>query len=57
LLLARQLRGVWHSGARAKAVLGYTPLLTFEASLARFRSWYAAMHGWNSSHADLLAHL
>lgn len=57
LQLARQLRGVFHSGERAKAKLGYTPLYSFDESMVRFRNWYMDEKGWTSEHADLIKEL
>ena len=38
----QQLRGVVHSSERAAHQIGYTRLLDFTESMARFREWYSA---------------
>jgi predicted dehydrogenase/nucleoside-diphosphate-sugar epimerase len=41
----QQLRGVVHSSERAAQAIGYTRLLDFAESMARFREWYSATRG------------
>lgn len=45
---AMQLRKVTHRIDRARAVLGYAPVLDFSASMARFRAWYEGSHGFGA---------
>jgi nucleoside-diphosphate-sugar epimerase len=56
-LCGLQLRGVIHSCARARAVLGYRPEVSFARSMAVFRRWYEATHGWGSDFAALFQEL
>lgn len=51
---AMQLRGVWHRIDRAREVLGYEPPLSFAESMARFRLWYGAMHGFGEEYWPLV---
>jgi predicted dehydrogenase/nucleoside-diphosphate-sugar epimerase len=44
----QQLRGVVHSSERAAQQIGYTRVLDFSESMARFRAWYVAMRGIGS---------
>jgi nucleoside-diphosphate-sugar epimerase len=57
LFLARQLRGVRHSGARARRDLGFAPEISFRTGMNRFCSWYSAIHGWTDPNSDLVRHL
>ncbi len=41
----QQLRNVTHSCDRAARVLGYTRVIEFRDSMARFRQWYVATRG------------
>ena len=50
---AMQLRGVTHRIDRARDVLGYSPQLSFDESMSRFRQWYAATHGFGSAYWPL----
>jgi nucleoside-diphosphate-sugar epimerase len=43
---AMQLRNVHHHIDRARELLGYKPVLSFQASMARFRTWYEVTHGY-----------
>lgn len=44
-LCSQQLRMVRHVSDRAKQVLGYRPVVSFNQSMQDFRSWYGTMHG------------
>lgn len=44
-LCRQQLRGVRHSCARAKAMLGYVPQYTFADSMRAFSAWYRDANG------------
>ena len=54
LLCAQQLRSVRHECTRAKHLLGYRPMYSFESSMRSFRRWYSTLHGWNTPMASLL---
>jgi predicted dehydrogenase/nucleoside-diphosphate-sugar epimerase len=41
----QQLRAVVHSCERAKGAIGFSPVIEFRESMARFRSWYIATRG------------
>ena len=56
-LLTLQLRGVRHACDRARAVLGYTPELSFAQSMEAFGIWYRRTHGWGDEYAPLFAEL
>jgi nucleoside-diphosphate-sugar epimerase len=56
-LLKQQLRGVAYSQERAHRLLGFTPEITFEASMARFAGWYETHYGWRDEWWPLLRHL
>lgn len=43
---AMQLRNVCHRIDRAREVLGYKPIIGFQLSMARFRTWYEITHGF-----------
>jgi nucleoside-diphosphate-sugar epimerase len=53
----QQLRNIRYSQARARQVIGYQPVVSPEASMDAFRSWYAQMFGWNESSWRLTCHL
>jgi len=57
LQIARQQRGVWHSGARSEQVLGYTPTISVEESLSDFVRWYRSERGWDTEFGDLVREL
>jgi nucleoside-diphosphate-sugar epimerase len=56
-LCAQQLREVRHSTQRAAKLLGYSPPISFERSMADFRDWYRAMHGIDGRYWALSRHL
>jgi hypothetical protein len=56
-LNGQQLRGVRHSCQRAREVLGYRPLLTFEESMRVYRDWYRRMLGHGSPEWELVREL
>lgn len=56
-LSMQQLRGVMHSCDRAKAQIGYAPLVSIEDSLSAFANWYTDTHGFGSDFANLYQHL
>ena len=53
----QQLRGVEHSIERAKQVLGYEPLHSFEHSMAVYRRWFKRMRGFGAWDWKLSAQL
>lgn len=56
-LNGQQLRGVKHSCARAREVLGYEPLHTFAESMRIYRAWYGRMLGHGTPEWDLVKEL
>jgi nucleoside-diphosphate-sugar epimerase len=56
-LCAQQLRGVKHSCAKAKKIMGYQPVVSFADSMEAFRRWYQTTHHMNSAYWDLLKRL
>jgi nucleoside-diphosphate-sugar epimerase len=54
---AQQLRGVRHSCARARQMLGYAPQYSFQQSMAAYAAWYRHHHGLDGAHADLIRQL
>ena len=54
-LLALQLRGVRHVCNRARAVLHYSPEISFAQSMEVFATWYRGTHGWGSDYSPLFA--
>ncbi len=56
-LVSLQLRGVRHTCDRARAVLNYTPELSFAASMQAFATWYRRTHGWGEDYAPLFGEL
>ena len=46
--ISHQLRSVTHSSERATHVLGYTRVIEFRESMARFRRWYTATTGMDT---------
>lgn len=55
--VAQQLRGVVHRTARAKATLGYAPVLSFDESMANFAAWYRATRGMDTASWALVKEL
>ena len=47
-LSAQQLRGVRHSCALAKSLIGYQPRYSFAQSMTAYRAWYRSHTGQNS---------
>ena len=56
-LCAQQLRDVRHLNERAATLLGYSPTISFERSMADFRDWYRAVHGIDGGYWALSRHL
>jgi nucleoside-diphosphate-sugar epimerase len=56
-LVAQQLRGVRHSGGRAREVLGYAPIVGFDQSMTAFRRWYGQLCSLESPGLSLLAQM
>jgi nucleoside-diphosphate-sugar epimerase len=56
-LIGHQLRGVRHSCRRAGELLGYRPPIPFGESMAIFRDWYRAYHGYEGPDWALLREL
>jgi nucleoside-diphosphate-sugar epimerase len=56
-LCAQQLRGVRHSSARARELLGYVPPHSFEESVSAFGRWYRWHHGFDGPFPDLVREL
>jgi nucleoside-diphosphate-sugar epimerase len=56
-LIRQQLRNIRYSQARARAVLGYEPVITAEQSMHAFRSWYGDIYGWRGAAWPLTRHL
>lgn len=56
-LIRQQLREVRYSKARAQAVLGYSPALSYEQSMEGFASWYRDAYGWDTEWWPLLKQL
>jgi nucleoside-diphosphate-sugar epimerase len=56
-LIRQQLRNIRYSQSRARAVLGYEPLVSAEQSLFAFRAWYRELYGWGDSVWALTRHL
>lgn len=52
-LSLQQLRGVVHACDRAKAAIGYRPVVSFADSMAAFSRWYVQAHGFDHELADL----
>jgi nucleoside-diphosphate-sugar epimerase len=50
----QQLRGVQHKSTRAFSEIGYKPVVSFQESIAAFRTWYEYLHGWHTSFRDLI---
>jgi nucleoside-diphosphate-sugar epimerase len=56
-LLRQRLREVRYSAVRAHDVLKYTPVLSFDQSMARFADWYREAFGWDTEWWPLLKQL
>ncbi len=56
-LSIQQLRGVRHSCAKAKAMLGYKPRYSFAESMEAYRAWYRSITGQNSAYWPLTRYL
>lgn len=56
-LSIQQLRGVRHSCAAAKAMLGYSPRYSFAESMDAYRSWYHSLTGQDSAYWPLARYL
>jgi nucleoside-diphosphate-sugar epimerase len=56
-LCAQQLRGVRHSCAAAKEVLGYEPEVSFADSMHAFERWYRSHLGMNTAEWPLLQYI
>lgn len=56
-LCAQQLREVRHLSERAGRAIGYRPPITFQQSMADFRTWYRRMHGMDTPFWSISRHL
>ena len=56
-LSSQQLRGVRHSCAQAKAIIGYLPIRAFTESMQAYRAWYRSHTGQNSPSWSLAQYL
>lgn len=53
----QQMRGVAHKTARAREVLGYAPVISFNDSMANFATWYRATRGMDTASWPLVREL